>query len=44
MNHIIDEGQWVAVLSCDGIERAVVLDEAKCAAFLFDEENRRAYW
>ena len=43
MDQIIDEGQRVAVLSRDGVERAVVLDEAKFAVLLLDEEDRRAY-
>ena len=39
MDEVFDQGEWVAILSRDEVERAVVLYESQLAVLLFDEED-----
>jgi hypothetical protein len=39
MYEIVDEGEGVSILSHDGIECSIVLDEAELTILLFDEED-----
>jgi len=42
MDEVVDEGEGVAVLSRDEVERAIVLYESQLTVLLFDEEDRCA--
>src|SRR3981189_1373614 len=44
VNEVVNEGEGIAILLGDQIERAIVLDKAKPSVLLFDEEDRGAYW
>jgi hypothetical protein len=39
MDEIMNEGEGVLILLCDGIEHSIILYEVKLAAFLLDEET-----
>ena len=43
IDNISSEQQWVAVLHSNVIELFVVLDEAKLAVLLFDEEYEKCH-
>ena len=42
MDEVVDEGEGVAVLSRDEVERAIVLYESQLTVLIFDEEDRCA--
>src|SRR3981189_3102573 len=44
VDEVVNEGEGIAILSGDQVERAIVLDKAKSSVLLFDEEHRGAYW
>jgi hypothetical protein len=44
MDWIIDEGERILILSCDGIKSSIVLDEAELTILLLDEENWGTWW
>src|SRR3981189_2039616 len=44
VNEVVNEGEGIAILPSDQIERAIVLYEAKFSVLLLYEEDRSAYW
>src|SRR3981189_1888794 len=44
VNKVVNEGEGIAILSGDQVERAIVLYEAKLSVLLLDEEDGSAYW
>src|SRR3981189_2880864 len=44
VDEVVNEGEGIAILLGDQVERAIVLYEAKLSVLLLDEEERSAYW
>src|SRR3981189_3752722 len=44
VDEVVNEGEGIAILPSDQVERAIVLYEAKFSVLLLYEEDRSAYW